>query len=678
MNVLKRRFDRTDHLCVNAIRMLSVDSIEKAKSGHPGLPMGAAPMAYVLWNRIMQHNPSNPNWLNRDRFVLSAGHGSMLLYSLLHLSGYDLPIEELQRFRQPGSLTPGHPEYGHTPGVEATTGPLGQGVAMAVGMAMAERYLASVFNREGYDVIDQYTFALCGDGDLMEGVSAESASLAGHLRLGKLILLYDSNDISLDGKTVMTFTENVGMRFEAYGWQVLRVDDGNNLDMLNEALRIAVLETKRPTLIEVKTTIGFGSPNKSGTSDAHGAPLGSSEVELVRKQLNWQWPPFEIPDEVRERFAETKHQGELAELKWNRLKKEYRQLFPELAEKLSQVIYGRLPENWTDVLPVFEPENGTIASRDVSGKVINAIADKLPNFLGGSADLASSNKTTLKSESAFGADHYRGRNIWFGVREFAMAAILNGMSLHGGLRVYGGTFFVFSDYLKPAMRLSALMGQPVIYILTHDSIAVGEDGPTHEPIEQLIGLRSIPNMIVFRPADANETVQAYKFAIEHQTGPVSMVLTRQALPVLPRTRELAAEYMAYGAYVLADSENGRIPDIILIATGSEVSLAMKVRELLLSGGICCRVVSMPSWELFERQEPAYRESVLPSNIDKRVSIEMAHPLGWERYVGRNGLIIGIDQFGISAPGEFIMEKYGFTAERIVKRIMEFYKLDLSR
>lgn len=660
-----------ERLSVNAIRMLAVEGIERANSGHPGLPMGAAPMAYVLWNRIMKHNPANPQWFNRDRFILSAGHGSMLLYSLLHLSGYDLPLEELQQFRQWGSRTPGHPEFGHTPGVEATTGPLGQGFAMAVGMAMAERHMAAVFNKEDLDIIDHYTYCLCGDGDLMEGVSAEAASLAGHLGLGRLIVLYDSNDICLDGETSMAFTEQVGGRFEAYGWQVLRVEDGNDLEALDQALRTAVREQSRPTLIEVKTVIGYGSPNKGGKSDAHGAPLGAAELEMVRREYDWPYAGFEVPEEVRRHFAERKAAGEASEREWEQLRQRYAAAYPADAERLKLAIRGELPDNWERALPAYGESDGKKATRDVSGQVLNAIAGAVPYFLGGSADLASSNKTALKGEAAFQAGNYAGRNLWFGVREFAMGAILNGMSLHGGLRVYGGTFFVFSDYLKPAMRLSALMGQPVLYVLTHDSIAVGEDGPTHQPIEQLVALRSIPNMTVFRPADANETVAAYRYAMEHREGPVSIVLTRQGLPTLAQTSALAETHVSRGAYVLSDTRIADRPELLLVATGSEVSLALEAQERLEAEGTAVRVVSMPSWELFERQDRSYRDEVFPPHIEKRVSIEMGHTLGWERYVGRDGLKIGIDRFGASAPGERIMAEYGFTADQVARRIASY-------
>lgn len=648
---------------INTIRILSIEAIEKANSGHPGLPMGAAPMAYTLWTKFMNHNPANPAWVNRDRFVLSAGHGSMLLYSLLNLTGYDVSLDDLQNFRQWGSRTPGHPEYGHTPGVEATTGPLGQGIGMAVGMAMAERHLAATYNRGGHDIVDHYTYALCGDGDLMEGVAAEAISLAGHLQLGRLIVLYDSNDISLDGELAHSFSENVGKRFESYGWHVLRVEEGNDVEAISQAIVKAQKETERPTLIEVRTTIGFGSPNKGGKSAAHGAPLGFDEVKLVREAYGWEHELFEFPEDVREHFIEVKTKGQQAEKAWQERFHAYKKAYPKLAEQFEQAMCGELPAEWEAALPSFTPADGKIATREASGKVINAIANAVPFFLGGSADLASSNKTAIKEEKHFRKGQYEGRNIWFGVREHAMAAALNGMALHGGVKVYGGTFLVFADYLRPSLRLSALMDVPVIYVFTHDSIAVGEDGPTHEPIEHIPSLRVIPNMTVLRPADANETVAAYKLAVSRSKGPVAMILSRQGLPVLEGTRERAMEAIARGAYVLSDTDG--TPDVILIASGSEVSLAVEAKQKLEEKGRRVRVVSMPSMELFERQPQAYKDEVLPPNVKARVAIEMAYPLGWERYVGEGGLVLGIDKFGASAPGEKIMEEYGFTADHVV-------------
>jgi transketolase len=661
-----------DQLAINTIRMLAIEMVEKANSGHPGMPMGAAPMAYVLWTRFMKHNPANPNWFNRDRFVLSAGHGSALLYSLLHLSGYDVSMEELKQFRQWGSKTPGHPEFGHTPGVEATTGPLGQGIAMAVGMAMAEAHLAATYNTETHKVVDHYTYVICGDGDLMEGVSAEASSMAGHLQLGKLIVLYDSNDISLDGETSFAFTEHVQKRYEAYGWQYLRVEDGNDLEAIADAIRQAQADTKRPSLIEVKTTIGFGSPNKGGKSASHGAPLGRDEIELVRQAYGWDYEPFHVPEEVYQQFAQVKAAGQAAEDEWKERVEALKQADPDLANQFLLAIEGKLPDGWDADLPVYSAEdNKKIATRQASGTALNAIAKRLPWLIGGSADLQSSNNTNMKGFGVFHAEDFRGRNIWFGVREHAMGAALNGMALHGGVKVFGATFFVFSDYLRPAIRLSALMKQPVIYIFTHDSIAVGEDGPTHEPIEHLPALRVIPGMTVLRPADANETTEAWRYAVQNEDGPVALILTRQGLPVLPNTETLAKEWFAKGAYVLADA--GSSPDVVLLASGSEVSLAMQAREKLAEQGIAARVVSMPSWELFDKQPQEYRDSVLPPHVKARVAIEMAHPLGWEKYVGEQGAVIGIQSFGASAPGEIVMREFGFTVEHVVdtvKRVLQ--------
>lgn len=657
-----------DTLAVNTLRTLSIDMVEKAHSGHPGMPMGAAPMAYVLWTRFMRHNPANPAWFNRDRFILSAGHGSALLYSLLHLSGYPLPLEELKQFRQWGSLTPGHPEYGHTVGVEATTGPLGQGIAMAVGMAMAERHLAAMYNREGFPVVDHYTYVICGDGDLMEGVSAEASSLAGHLRLGKLIVLYDSNNISLDGELSYAFTEQVGKRYEAYGWQVLRVEDGNDLEEITRAIEEAQADEQRPSLIEVRTTIGYGSPNKAGTSAVHGAPLGEEESRLVKKAYGLPSDePFYVPEDVRAHFAAWKEGMEQAEAEWQEMFQRYRTAYPALAAQLEQSLQGELPAGWDDNWPVFQPGEKKMATRQASGAAINALAQRVPFFIGGSADLASSNNTLMKDETHFQAGNYGGRNLWFGVREHAMGAAMNGISLHGGLRVYGGTFFVFSDYLRPAMRLAALMKQPVIYVFTHDSFVVGEDGPTHEPIEQLPSLRVIPGMTVLRPADANETMAAWHYVISHREGPYALILSRQALPILPGTAEKSHDGLAKGAYVLADPQEGQ-PQALLLATGSEVSLALEAKQQLEAKGIAVRVVSMPSWELFEKQPQEYKDSVLPPQIKARVALEMAHPLGWERYVGEKGSVIGIDHFGASAPGGRLMQEFGFTPERVVAAV----------
>lgn len=660
--VLQQKID-IDQLSIQTIRTLSIDAIEKVGSGHPGMPMGAAPMAYTLWTKFMNYNPSNPNWFNRDRFVLSAGHGSMLLYSLLHLTGYDLSLEDLKNFRQWGSKTPGHPEFGHTPGVDATTGPLGQGIAMAVGMAMAERHLASKYNRDKFNIIDHYTYSICGDGDLMEGVSAEAASLAGHLKLGRLIVLYDSNDISLDGDLHMSFSESVQDRFKAYGWQVLRVEDGNDIDSIAKAIAEAKNNEDQPTLIEVKTIIGYGSPNKGGKSDAHGSPLGKEEIKLVKEHYNWKYDEdFYIPEEVKEYFRELKEAAEKKEQAWNELFAQYKEAYPALAKELEQAINGELPEGWDADVPVYRVGEDKLATRSSSGAVLNALAKNVPQLLGGSADLASSNKTLLKGEANFSATDYSGRNIWFGVREFGMGAAVNGMALHGGVKVFGATFFVFSDYLRPAIRLSALMKLPVIYVFTHDSVAVGEDGPTHEPIEQLASLRAMPGISTIRPADGNETAAAWKLALESKDEPTALILSRQDLPTLVDS-EKAYEGVKKGAYVISEAK-GEVAGLLL-ASGSEVALAVEAQAALEKEGIYVSVVSMPSWDRFEKQSDAYKESVLPKNVKARLGIEMGASLGWSKYVGDNGNVLAIDQFGASAPGDKIIEEYGFTVENVV-------------
>jgi len=653
-----------DQLAINTIRTLAIDAIEKANSGHPGMPMGAAPMAHMLWSRFMKVNPRNPQWIDRDRFVLSAGHGSMLLYAMLHLMNYDVSMEDLHAFRQWGSKTPGHPEFGHTPGVDATTGPLGQGISMAVGMAMAEKHMAAVYNRDGFNIVDHFTYVICGDGDLMEGVSSEASSLAAHLKLGKLIVLYDSNDISLDGELSRSFTENVAQRYQAYGWQYIRVENGNDLAAIEAAINEARRDLDRPTLIEVKTVIGYGSPNKGGSAASHGAPLGKDEVKLTKE--NYAWPhdvEFHVPQEVRDYYAQLAAQGQKREAEWHDLFAQYAKAYPELAEQFQTAVSNKLPAGWDAELPAYEP-GAKLATRAASGNAINGLAKRIPFLMGGSADLAHSNNTLIKGQGDFLPGSYEGRNIWFGVREFAMGAALNGMALHGGVKVFGGTFFVFSDYLRPAIRLSALMKQPVIYVFTHDSIAVGEDGPTHEPIEHLPSLRAMPGLTVLRPADAVETNEAWKYAVSRTDEPVVLVLTRQNLPVLAETQEKAAEGVAKGAYVLADAPNGK-PDLLLLATGSEVPLCMQAREALAAKGIQARVVSMPSWELFERQPKEYRDAVIPPAVKARLAVEMAAPVGWERYVGDAGSVIGINQFGASAPGERIMKEYGFTVENVV-------------
>ncbi|MFE7062648.1 transketolase [Sutcliffiella sp. NPDC057660] len=657
-----------EQLSVNAIRTLSIDMIEQANSGHPGLPMGAAPMAYVLWTDFLKHNPKNSRWFDRDRFVLSAGHGSALLYSLLHLSGYNVTIEDLKNFRQLGSKTPGHPEVHHTDGVEATTGPLGQGIAMSVGMAMAERFLATKYNKENFPIIDHHTYSLVGDGDLMEGISHEAASLAGHLKLGKLVVLYDSNDISLDGDLDRSYSDNTAERFNAYGWQVLRVDDGNDLEAIRKAIQGAKENTSQPTLIEIKTVIGYGSPNKAGSSDAHGSPLGKEEIQLAKQTYQWDYEDFVIPEEVYHDFSKKIVDiGKLAEDAWNTLFTKYKEVYSKKAVELETAINGELPSGWLQGIPEFTPGEDTLASRASSGKVLNEIAKSVPFFIGGSADLAGSNKTTITSEDDFTPGNYAGRNIWFGVREFAMGAALNGMALHGGVKVYGGTFFVFSDYLKPAIRLSALMNTPVTYVLTHDSIAVGEDGPTHEPVEQLAGLRSIPNLSVIRPADGNEVQAAWRLAIESKNQPTALVLTRQNLPTLEGTKETAYEGVKAGAYVVSKGDK-EVPDALLLATGSEVQLAFRAQAHLKEKGIDVNVISMPSWDRFEKQDETYKGSVLPKNVKARVAIEMASSLGWHKYVGENGIVLAVDTFGASGNGDKLIEEYGFTVENVVKQV----------
>lgn len=660
-----------EQLSINTIRTLTIDAVQKANSGHPGMPMGAAPMAYELWANGMKFNPENPDWINRDRFVLSAGHGSMLLYSLLHLCGYDLSMDEIKNFRQWGSQTPGHPEYGDTAGVDATTGPLGQGMAMAVGMAMAESHLAAVYNKENYPIIDHYTYAICGDGDLMEGISAESASLAGHLKLGKLIMLYDSNDITLDGELNLSFSEDIATRFKGHGWQVLRVENGNDLDEIKQALEAARANTTQPTLIEVKTVIGYGSPNKAGKGGKigpHGSPLGEEEVVLTKEYYGWPTDKeFYVPDEVRVHFNEIKQKGIEAEQAWLEMFERYADSYPDLARQFDDATNGELPEDWDAGLPVYGPEDDAMATRAASGNAINALAESVPNLFGGSADLETSTNTHMEGLAPFTYEDYSGRNVYFGVREFAMGAAVNGMLLHKGVRAYCGTFFVFSDYLRPAIRLAALMNLPATYVFTHDSIAVGEDGPTHEPIEQLPALRVIPNLTVIRPADGNETTAAWRYVVQNNENPCALILTRQNLPILEGTRELAVKNLKQGAYVLSEAANGT-PQAQLIASGSEVSLAVAAQKALAEEGIHVRVISMPSWELFEKQSKEYKDSVILPQVKARLAIEMAYPQGWERYVGDEGDVMGISTFGASAPAERIIEEYGFTVENVVARV----------
>lgn len=658
-------FDYTDQLAVNTIRTLSMDMIQKANSGHPGLPMGAAPMAYVLWSKFLNVNPkTSRQWSDRDRFVLSAGHGSAMLYSLLHLAGYDVTIDDLKNFRQWGSKTPGHPEVNHTDGVEATTGPLGQGIAMAVGMAMAEVHLAATYNKEGFNIVDHYTYALNGDGDLMEGVGQEAASLAGKLKLGKLILLYDSNNISLDGKLEMSFIDNVKERFESYGWQHILVRDGNDLEEISAAITQAKAEKNKPSIVEVKTTIGFGAENE-GTNKVHGAPLGVDGVAFAKKSYGWNYPEFTVPEEVAKRFRETiVARGESMEQVWNKLFKTYAERYSELAEQ-----YEKAFENVvTDELQLTKHERGeNKASRVTSQEAIQELSAQIPPFWGGSADLSASNNTMVKAETDFMPNNYVGRNIWFGVREFAMGVIMNGIALHGGTRVYGGTFFVFSNYMIASVRAAALQKLPVTYVWTHDSIAVGEDGPTHEPVEQLASIRSIPNLDVIRPADGNEVVAAWRHAVTSMNRPTALVLTRQGLPALERTAELAEEGIRRGAYIL-DEETTALEGII-IATGSEVSLAIEAKKQLGSG---VRVVSMPSMNLFDEQSADYRQKILPMNIRRRLAVEAGTSFGWAKYVGLDGATITVDKWGASAPADKVLSEYGFTVENVVKSYRELH------
>ena len=662
-------FDKIDQLGVNTIRTLSIEAIQKANSGHPGLPMGAAPMAYALWTKHLNVNPATSlNWPNRDRFILSAGHGSAMLYSLLHLAGYQVTIDDLKNFRQWESKTPGHPEYQHTDGVEATSGPLGQGISTSVGMAMAEAHLAATYNRDSFNVMDHYTYALCGDGDLMEGVSAEASSMAGHMKLGKLIVLYDSNGISLDGPTSKAFTENVGARYEAYGGQHILVKDGNDLEAISKAIDEAKAETEKPSLIEIKTVIGFGSP-KEGTSAVHGAPIGKDGIDAAKAVYGWEYPDFTVPEEVAKRFKEEiNDKGAKTESKWDAMFANYEKAHPELAKQFKAAFADELPANWEEALPVYE-EGTAQASRVSSKDAIQAIAKAVPNVWGGSADLSGSNNTTIADEKEFQPGSYEGRNIWFGVREFAMASAMNGIHLHGGTRVYGGTFFVFTDYLRPAVRMSAIQNLPVIYVLTHDSVAVGEDGPTHEPIEQLASVRCMPNVQVIRPADGNETSAAWIQALETNNKPTILVLSRQNLPVLPNSKEMAKEGVSKGGYVISKAESDT-PEGILIATGSEVNLAVQAQKELKAQGKDVSVVSLPSFDLFEAQDEVYKESVLPKAVTKRVAIEAASPFGWERYIGSEGKMIGIDHFGASAPGDFVLEQFGFTVDNVVNTFNE--------
>jgi len=674
--------DALDQLCINTLRFLAVDAVQKAQSGHPGMPMGAAPMAYVLWTRFLKHNPSNPQWFDRDRFVLSAGHGSMLLYALLHLTGYALSLVDIQQFRQWGSRTPGHPERGHTPGVEITTGPLGQGMANAVGMAIAEAQVAARYNRPGFDVIDHSTYAIVSDGDLMEGVASEAASLAGHLKLGKLICLYDDNRVTLAAGTDIAFSEDRARRFEAYGWHTASVPDGNDLATIESAIKSARAETARPSLILVRTHIGYGSPNKQDSFEAHGSPLGDDEVRLTKQNLGWPTEPaFLIPDTALARFREAVRSGAQAEATWRQRVSAYAEKSPAVANALGESVLGELPSGWDADIPEFPADAKGMATRVASGKVMNAIAARVPALTGGSADLDPSTHTELKGlgdfnprdvqgddmqGSAGGGWSYAGRNVHFGVREHAMGAIVNGMAAHGGTLPYGATFLIFSDYMRPSIRLAALMGLHVIHVFTHDSIALGEDGPTHEPVEQLAGLRAIPNLTLIRPADANETAVAWKVAIETRDRPVLLVLSRQSVPTLDRRRYASADGLRHGAYVLLDEVKAR-PDLILIASGAEVALIVAASELLRSEGIAVRCVSMPSWDLFEALPRADRDRVLPPSVAARLAVEAGSPQGWSRYVGDRGDVLAVDRFGASAPGKEVLDQYGFTVDNVCNR-----------
>jgi len=653
-----------DQLSINTIRFLAVDAVQKANSGHPGMPMGCAPIAYSLYTKYLNHNPANPKWLNRDRFVLSAGHGSMLLYSTLHLCGYKISMNDLKSFRQFGSITPGHPEYGLTDGIETTTGPLGQGFANAVGMAIAREYLASMFNKDDIKIIDHYIYGICSDGDLMEGISHEAASLAGHLKLGKLIFFYDDNKITIDGSTSLAFSEDVGKRFEAYGWQVLRISDVNDLNQISNAVSESKKEIYKPTLIATKTHIGFGSPNKQDTSSAHGSPLGEEEIKLTKKNLNWPGDKtFYIPDDVTNHFKAVYDSGKKKEENWNELFKKYKSKYPSDAAKFLQLMNNDFGNEWEKALPSFENINEKMATRSASGKVINSIAKYLPSLIGGSADLEPSNNTSIKDYPKFSAENRNGRNFHFGIREHGMGGILNGMTLYGGVIPYGGTFLVFSDYMRPSIRLASISHIRPIYVFTHDSIGLGEDGPTHQPVEHLAALRSIPGLIVIRPADANETSFAWKAAINFKKGPVALILTRQNLPVFDRTVFNSAANVLKGAYILKESEGE--PELILMASGSEVYLALQAADKLQSEGIETRVISFPSWELFEMQSDDYKESVLPPSVRARVSIEAGVKQGWEKYTGDFGESISVEKFGASAPYEIIFTEYGFTTDKII-------------
>ena len=653
-----------EKLSINTIRTLAIDAVQKANSGHPGMPLGMAPIAYALYYKTMKHNPANPNWINRDRFVLSAGHGSMLLYSILHLCGYKISLDDLKNFRQWGSITPGHPEINHTPGVETTTGPLGQGFATAVGMAIARDYLAALFNKEDIKIIDHVILGICSDGDLMEGVSHEAASLAGHLKLSNLVFFYDDNNITIDGKTDITFSDDVARRFEAYGWQVLTILDVNNSDQVDRAIKLCRSTCEKPTIVITKTQIGYGSPNKRGKSSSHGAPLGEEEVKLTKRNLGMpEDKTFYVPDEVYSHFKGIRECGQEAEDLWNHSLEEYKIKYPKEYALFESVMNYEFDKEWLNHLPKFDDLSEKIATRVASGKVLNAAAIDIPGLIGGSADLNESNMTHIKSSKSFSAEDRKGKNIHFGIREHAMGSILNGMAIYGGVIPFGATFLIFSDYMRSAIRLAALMKQKVIYIFTHDSIGLGEDGPTHQPIEQIASLRAIPNLVVIRPADANETVEAWKYAIEHKGGPVALILTRQKLSILDQNKYGSAKGLQQGAYVLKDCNQK--PDLLLIATGSEVSLSLKAAEQLEAEGKNVRVISFPSWEIFEQQSDKYKQQIFPAEIKARVSVEMGIGMGWQKYVGDSWKSLSIETFGASAPDNILYEQYGFTVENIV-------------
>ena len=662
--------ENIDELCINTIRFLAVDAVDKANSGHPGAPMGMASMAYVLWDRFLNFNPADPKWADRDRFVLSAGHASAMLYALLHLTGYDLSLDEIKNFRQWESKTPGHSEYGLAPGVEVTTGPLGQGFANGVGMAIAERWLAQRFNKPEHEIIDHYTYGIVSDGDLQEGVSSEAASLAGTLKLGKLIYLYDDNGISIEGSTDITFTENVAQRFQAYDWQVIGPIDGLDIAAVELAIKMAQAETNRPSLIICQTTIGYGSPNKAGKASVHGEPLGEEETRLAKQNLGWQYEePFTVPDEVAAHFHEAKERGRQQQEEWAARMRVYSKAYPEEIQQLGKALRGDLADGWDEGLDsLFEPGGKAVSTREASGRVLNTISLKVDTLVGGSADLAPSTKTIMKNREDLNAENYSGSNMHFGVREHAMGAIANGMALHGGIVPYTATFLVFYDYMRPPLRLAALMGLGVVFIYTHDSIGVGEDGPTHQPIEHLMGLRSVPELVMIRPADATETAEAWKIALQRRHGPTALIFSRQGLPVLDRNTLAPASGVQRGGYVLWEASTS--PDCIIIGTGSEVHNALEAGKVLQEKGITARVVSMPSWELFDAQSAEYRNEVLPSAIRARVSIEAGVSLGWERYVGLDGVAIGLSRFGASAPGKIVYEQLGLSTERVINEVKQ--------